>query len=181
MKTQHLYLGGLLILTGMAACNGANSGNQSPRDSTVTTTTTTTTVHRRYAGSFVPKPTEKYMDLKTRQEITVRIDTIRGFIVNSETDEPVDLFVEPATHDTIYGVTGSVVNKLVTHEDNGDMSVDTVRINTLVPDKAIDQTADAGHTGKVKYKESADGTKSKYKDDDVKVKEKNGVIKTKER
>ncbi len=181
MRTQHLYLGGFLILTGLAACNGTGNGAGNPADSTVTTTTTTTTVHHKYAGSFIPKPTEKYMDLKTRQEISVRIDTIRGTIVNSETDEPMYLFVEPTTHDTIYGVTGSVVNRLVIHADNGEMSIDTEKIGTLAPDNTAGQATDESHTGKVKYKESADGTKTKYKDEDVKVKEKNGVIKTKER
>ncbi len=180
MKTQHLFLGGFLVVMGMAACNGMN-GTKSPSDSTTTTTTTTTTVRHQYTGNFVPKPDVKYVDLKTNQQITVRIDTIRGTIVNSETDQPVDLFVEPETHDTIYGVTGSVVNKLVVHNESGDLSVDTMKVNNVAPPPVTDQPVDDAHTGKVKYKENASGDKSKYKDEDVKVKEKNGVIKTKDR
>ena len=168
---------------GLAACNGTgnNNGAMNPGDSTVTTTTTTTTIHHKYSGTFTPKPSVKYLDLKTNKEITVRIDTVQGAVVNSETNEPVDLFVVPDTNDTIYGVTGSVVNNDVIHDESGDVRVDTVRINTVAPADNTGQVADDSHTGKVKYKENADGTKSKYKDEDEKVKEKNGVIKTKER
>src|SRR5665213_188806 len=117
MKTKHLYTAGFLLIFGMSACNGSGTTSSST-DSTKTTTTmnpgdsavttTTTIVHHRYAGSFTPKPNTKYMDLKTHKQVSVRIDTAQGTIVNDETNEPMDLFVEPTTHDTIYGLTGSV-------------------------------------------------------------------------
>ena len=93
-----------------------------PGDSSVTTTTTTTVTHHRYSGNFVPQSTTKYLDLRTNKKITVRIDTVRGEVVNAETEEPVDLFVEPATHDTIYGQTGTVVNNYIIRDDNGQYS-----------------------------------------------------------
>ena len=177
MKTKHLYPASLLLIIGISACNNSGTtGTTNPSDSTVTTTTTTTVVKHKYAGSFMPQPTTKYIDLKTNKEITVRIDTVLGSIVNDETNEPVDLFVEPATHDTIYGLTGTVVNNYVIHDPSGDVRVDTLKINSApVPDM------DATHTGKVKYKENASGTKSKYKDDDVKIKDKDGVETVKDR
>ena len=70
---------------------------------------------------------------------------------------------------------------LVVHNESGDLSVDTMKVNNVAPPPVTDQPVDDAHTGKVKYKENASGDKSKYKDEDVKVKEKNGVIKTKDR
>ena len=180
MKTKHLYPASLLLIIGISACNNSGTtGPTNPGDSTVTTTTTTVVSHK-YAGGFMPQPTTKYIDLKTNKEITVRIDTVRGSIVNDETNEPVDLFVEPTTHDTIYGLTGTVVNNYVIHDPSGDVRVDTLRINT---NTAPVNDMDATHTGtgKVKYKENASGTKSKYKDDDVKIKDKDGVETVKDR
>ena len=184
MNTKHIYSAGLLLIIGVTSCTNAGTtpgaaATTNPGDSTVTTTTTTTSYHRKYAGSFTPQATTKYIDLKTNKEITVRIDTVRGSIVNDQTNEPVDLFVEPRTHDTIYGQTGSVVNNYIIHDPSGDVRVDTIRINTATPATTPDM--DASGTGKVKYKENARGTKSKYKDDEEKVKEKNGVEKIKER
>ena len=179
MTTKHFYPASLLLIIGISACNNSGTtGTTNPVDSTVTTTTTTTTVHHKYAGNFTPQPTTKYIDLKTNKEITVRIDTVMGSIVNDETNEPVDLFVEPTTHDTIYGLTGTVVNNYVIHDPSGDVRVDTLRINT---NTAPVTDMDASHTGKVKYKENASGTKSKYKDDDVKIKDKDGVETVKDR
>ena len=188
MNTSHLYSASLLLIITAASCNstgttttGTATTTTTPGDSTVTTTTTSTTYHHKYSGSFMPKTTTKYIDLKTNKEITVRIDTVRGSLVNDATNEPVDLFVEPMTHDTIYGQTGSVVNNYVIHDPSGDVRVDTLRINDA-PSPAATATADAdGGTGKVKFKENARGTKSKYKDDDEKIKEKNGKEKIKER
>ena len=180
MKTKHLYAAGFALITGTSACSSnGTQGTTSPGDSSVTTTTTTITTHHKYGGKFVPRPSTKYIDLKTNKEVSVRIDTTLGSIVNDETNEPMDLFVEPITHDTIYGLTGTVVNNYVIHEPGGDLHVDTLKIPPMEAQHATEPADD--HTGKEKYKQNESGTKTKYKDEDVKVKEKNGVIKTKDR
>jgi hypothetical protein len=71
-----------------------------------------------------------------------------------------------------------VVNNFVIHEPSGELHVDTLKISPVEVQSA---TTDAEHTGKMKYKENESGTRSKYKDEDVKVKEKNGTTKTKDR
>ncbi|MES2702376.1 MAG: hypothetical protein V4649_07045 [Bacteroidota bacterium] len=100
-------------------------------DSAVTTTTTTTVVHHKYVGSFAPQPNRKYLDLRTNKQVTVRIDTVRG-LVNTETDQPIDLVVDPAKHDTIYGQTGNVVNYYIIHEGS-DYRVDETKMNDNPP------------------------------------------------
>jgi hypothetical protein len=171
MKNTPLYTAAFAFITIMGACNGSTSTTNSsdstamrPGDSSMTTTTTTTTVHHRYTGSFVPQPNTKYLDLRTKKEVIVRIDTVKGEVVNSETDEPIDLFVEPVKHDTIYGQTGSVVNNYIIH-DNDEYRVDTVRINTVET-----QTVAVPTSGKNKYKSSEE--KIKQKGDKTIIKEK---------
>ena len=187
MIKTHLSIAAMLAIVSLSACSG-ESGTTSTTDSTSRTsmspgdssvTTTTTVTHHRYSGTFTPKPETRYIDLKTQKQITVRIDTVRGEVVNSETNEPIDLFVEPITHDTIYGLTGSVVNNYIIHDKSGDYRVDTVRINTVTTVNAEPASTTPEHTGN--YKEKDKDNKSKIKTDDVKIKEKNGVTKIKAR
>ncbi|MCW3117814.1 MAG: hypothetical protein JWM28_1896 [Chitinophagaceae bacterium] len=176
MKKTHLYIALLAAITPLFSCNGgstttttSDSTTLSPGDSSVTTTTTTTVTHHKYAGNFSPQPNVKYLDLRTNKQITVRIDTVQGRIVNYETDEPVDLFVDPTKKDTIYGQTGSVVNNYIIKEDNGSYRVDTVRINTIevhtVPPEPTNETGQRTKTkikdGEEKVKTGRDKTKIK--------------------
>lgn len=184
MRKAHLYTTGLLFITSMTACssgtgttNAADSTALNPGDSAISTSTTTTTVHRRYAGSFAPQTDVKYLDLRTQKQVAIRIDTLRGQIINTETNEPLDLFVDPVKHDTIYGQTGTVVNNYVIKDESG-YRVDTVRINT-VEVRTVTATPEPTMTGDGKYKEKEN--KTKLKTDDQKIKVKNGVMKVKDR
>jgi hypothetical protein len=169
MKKTHLYFASFVVITTFGSC-GNNSGTpgssdstkMNPGDSSVTVTTTTTVTHHKYAGSFLPQPNVKYLDLKTHKEVTVRIDTVRGELVNLETDEPIDLLVEPTKHDTIYGQTGSVVNNYIIKEDNGSYRVDTVRINTVEVHTVVPASS-PNEDEKYKEKEKANKTKTKSK------------------
>jgi len=172
MNAKFFYAAIPLVIIGAASCNNIGTITPGTNDSTTVTTTTTTTVHRKYAGSFVPQPSVKYMDLRTNREISIRVDTSLGEIVNDETNDPIELFVEPRTHDTIYAVTGAIVNNFIIHDSTGTLRVDTIRLNSM--GTAVRATIETDDVGKVKYKEKAKG-KVKYKDDHQKIKEKNGV------
>jgi|GEM_PF-3610811 len=168
MKKTLIYVTGTMAIMSLAACNGNGNGSSSTSDtalragdSSVTTTTTTTVTHHRYSGTFTPQPGTKYLDLRTHKEVSVRIDTIQGKVVNQETNEPVDLIVEPTTHDTIYGQTGSVVNNYIIHEGNGEMRVDTVRVNT-VEVHTVPVAEPTAQPGKYKEKDKPNG-KTKIK------------------
>jgi hypothetical protein len=178
MKKTNFYVSVVLVMTSLAACNGSGSSTGTTDSTSQTTTspadgsvTTTTTVTHSYTGKFIPKPETRYIDLKTRKTISVHIDTIRGEIVNAETNEPIYLFVEPATHDTIYGLTGAVVNNYIIKDESGDYKVDTIRVNTA----EATATSEPEHTGN--YKEKIKGDKHVIKTDDYKVKVKDGEIK----
>jgi hypothetical protein len=187
MKKTILYISACTLIAGFAGVTGcSDSGTTTATDSTTntsvgtdgSTTTTTTVTHHTYSGKFVPNPDVRYMDLKTHKEVTVRIDTVRGEIVNTETNEPVDFFVAPDTHDTIYGLTGSVVNNSIIHDQSGDYKVDTVKINNPEASK-MSAAMEEKHEGN--YKEKQRNGNTKIKTDDYKIKEKDGVIKVKER
>ena len=195
MKKTFLYFSGLLFIGGISACN-SNSGTTSTTDSsshtettgTMTngdssTTTTTTVTHHRYRGSFMPKPNVKYVDLRTHKQITIKLDTTIGRIVNMETNEPVDLFIEPNTMDTIYGQTGTVVNNDLIRDASGSYMVDTTRLTSddATPSTTTTDQTSASATPTGNYKEKEKRNKSKLKTDDVKIKEKGDNIKIKER
>ncbi|HRO43759.1 MAG TPA: hypothetical protein PL009_13055 [Flavipsychrobacter sp.] len=59
------------------------------------------------------------IDLETGEKITVIEDIASGKIVNEKTGEPVKLFVNRKTNDTVYGVTGEVVNGKLSMSDEG--------------------------------------------------------------
>ena len=166
MKKIRICIAAIIFFTVAAACNNnpgtpgnADSTAMNPGDSSVTKTTTTVITHHRYTGNFTPQPNVKYLDLKTKKEVVVKIDTVRGEVVNTETDEPIDLLVEPVKHDTIYGQTGTVVNNYIIKDENGTYRVDTVRINTV----EVHTVSPAAEPGKYKEKDKENKTKEKIK------------------
>ena len=61
----------------------------------------------------------RYLDLSTNEHIAVKKDTTSGYIMNKKTGEPVDFYVDTKTHDTVYGVTGEIVNGRVHKSEEG--------------------------------------------------------------
>lgn len=65
-----------------------------------------------------------YIDLETGKHITVAKDSTNGVMVNKETGEPVAIYVDTDTKDTIYGKTGKVINNHVIKTEDGKYSYD---------------------------------------------------------
>jgi hypothetical protein len=112
---------------------------------------------------------DQYVDLQTGKTITVEKDSSTGYMINTETKKPVDIYVNTATHDTIYGRTGKVINNHIITHPNGsysyeaDMDVNNVNVEN----------------GDYKKKVQDDGD-IKIKDGDTKIKiEANGDEKVK--
>jgi len=61
----------------------------------------------------------RYLDLNTNEYVDVKKDSTSGYIVNKKTGEPVDMYVDTKTHDTVYGATGEIVNGKVRITDDG--------------------------------------------------------------
>lgn len=178
MKTQIYLLLMFISFVSLEACNGTTSTTttsdsssttkMNPGDSSITTTTTTTTTvtHHQYTGTFMPQPNTKYLDLKTKKQVSVKVDTNSGSVVNSETNQPIELFVIPATHDTVYGQTGNVVNNYITKDEGGNYRVDTIRIHDMAPQSADVNTSTSGdndNTTKSKSKSKPNKEKAKEK------------------
>jgi hypothetical protein len=112
---------------------------------------------------------DQYVDLQTGKTITVEKDSSTGYMINTETKKPVEIYVNTATHDTIYGKTGKVINNHVTKHPNGSYSYEAdVDVNNVNVDN-----------GDYKTKVQRDGD-IKIKDGDTKIKiETSGVEKVK--
>lgn len=108
---------------------------------------------------------ETFVDLETGKTITVVKDSTTGYMINAETKEPVRIYVNTKTNDTIYGRTGKVINNLVVKTADGkytytDESEIKVKVET-------DGNGDGD--GDYKKKVEADGD-IKIKDGDTKIK-----------
>ena len=65
----------------------------------------------------------RYLDLNTNQYVDVKKDSTSGYIVNSKSGEPVDVYVDTKNHDTIYGMTGEIVNGRIHKTEGGNWVV----------------------------------------------------------
>ena len=61
----------------------------------------------------------RYLDLNSNEYISLKKDSVSGYMMNKRTGEPVDVYVDTKTHDTVYGVTGEIVNGRVHKTDEG--------------------------------------------------------------
>lgn len=127
---------------------------------------------------------DHYVDLNTGKEITVEKDSATGYIINAETKQPVTLYVNTNTHDTIYGKTGQVVNHAViksnggtyTYKADGDVKVSNNNTSVKVEGDGAYKIKD----GDYKKKVEKDGD-IKIKDGDTKIIIKDGEKKVKQK
>jgi hypothetical protein len=105
----------------------------------------------------------RYYDLTAGKYIEVEKDD-RGHIVNSDTHEPVYIYVDTKTHDTIYGSTGKVINGYIVKTEDGKYKYEG-------DDEYKIKEGD--------YKKKVDGDEIKIKDGDTKIKIEDGEKKVK--
>ncbi|HJS56388.1 MAG TPA: hypothetical protein VJ765_17670 [Chitinophagaceae bacterium] len=98
----------------------------------------------------------RYYDLTAGRYIEVERDDKTGQMINSETDEPVYIYVDTKTNDTIYGATGQVINGYVVKTSDGKYKYD----------------------GDNDYKVKEGDYKKKVEDDEVKIKDGDSKVKT---
>ena len=99
----------------------------------------------------------RYIDLNTGKHITIEKDPQTGYMVNSETKKPVDIYVDTETKDTIYGHTGKIINGKVVKTGDGVYEYTVISENKVKED-----------VGEIKIKDG--DTKIKIKDGEKKVK-----------
>jgi hypothetical protein len=114
----------------------------------------------------------RFLDLNTGQ--AVQKDEKTGVMVNSKTGEPVTVYVDRETNDTIWAKTGKVVNGQVAKNDEGNWVI-------KVDDEEYKAKSDDGRKIKSEdgeHKVKDDNYKKKVEDDgDVKIKKGDKTIK----
>ena len=105
-----------------------------------------------------------YYDLNTGKSITLVRDEITGLMVDADTRQPVYIYVNSKTKDTLFGATGEVINGQVVKTENGDYRYGNLTIKE-------DEDGDFKiKDGDYKRKSDEDGdVKSKDKDDKTKT------------
>ena len=96
----------------------------------------------------------RYYDLTAGRYVDLEKDNKTGLMVSTTTHEPVYLYVDTKTNDTIYGPTGIVINGYVVKTDEGKYKFDQEEYKLKNGD----------------YKEKVDGDEAKIKTDDKKIK-----------
>ncbi|MEP7228659.1 MAG: hypothetical protein ABI691_00325 [Ginsengibacter sp.] len=105
----------------------------------------------------------RFVDLETGKHINVVKDSANGYMVNADTKEPVIIYVDTETKDTIYGKTGKVINDHVIKTEEGKYKY--VSNDDMKSDDGSYKIKD----GDYKKKVEADGD-IKIKDGDTKIK-----------
>lgn len=181
MKLQ-LALCGLLAIS-LASCENDTTTTTATTTDTaamaptadpnmITTTTTTTTTR----PAFQPQPNVKYMDLRSRKLISVRVDTVHHYIVNSETNEPVDWIMLPGSTDTFYGRNMQMANGYIDYGSGTDWRYDESRANSSTSSSDINGTG--ANVEKIKTNDNEtkikmdDGSKIKSNGNETKIKNK---------
>ncbi|MFI5131367.1 MAG: hypothetical protein ACHQFX_15300 [Chitinophagales bacterium] len=106
----------------------------------------------------------RYVDLTSGEHIDLVKDEKTGLMVDSKTRQPVYMYVDTKTHDTIYGVTGKVVNGHIVKTEDGKYKYDG-------DDEYKMKNGD--------YKVKVEGDEIKIKDGDKKIKIEDGEKKVK--
>ena len=96
----------------------------------------------------------RYYDLTAGRYIDLERDEKTGLMVSTTTHEPVYMYVDTKTNDTIYGATGKVINGYVVKTEDGTYKFDEEEYKLKYGD----------------YKEKVEGDEVKVKSDDKKVK-----------
>ena len=96
----------------------------------------------------------RYYDLTAGKYVELEKDEKTGLMVSATTHEPVYMYVDTRTNDTIYGATGTVINGYVVKTDDGKYKFDEEEYKLKNGD----------------YKKKVEGDEVKVKTDDKKIK-----------
>ncbi|MEO6638672.1 MAG: hypothetical protein ABIN25_10360 [Ginsengibacter sp.] len=108
----------------------------------------------------------RYVDLETGNYVDLVKDPTNGHMVNADTKEPVVIYVDTDTKDTIYGKTGKIINGNVVKSDDGKYKyVSNENTGNANPEDGAYKIKD----GDYKKKVEKDGD-IKIKDGDTKIK-----------
>ncbi len=166
----------LLTITGsvliLAGCQDANNESDVTTDSVAT---------EQPAVDNAQTNNTKYVDLKTGQPVDLYYDSKKKKTYSASNDEPVDLYVNVATGDTIYGEGRFVVNNYIVKTEDGKFKLDNKKVK-IDGDEIKIKEGDKKfkiEDGEMKIKDGdtklkADADESKMKTEDMKTKDEAG-------
>jgi ABC-type Fe3+-citrate transport system substrate-binding protein len=135
------------------SCNNANN-KAAENDSTLQNEQTTGTSR---TSQVVPG---EYVNLNTGEPVNIIADPVTGIAIDQSTQQPVELYYNPSTNDTLYQ-SGMKVNSLLIKEKEGKYRLDDTKIK-------IDGD-------EIKIKD--DSSKIKIDGDEMKIKSPDGKVK----
>jgi hypothetical protein len=172
MKKNLILIAALFFVT---ACNNSDSETATSTDSLATSAEATENAETSATGSSSSASLEKfdesasYVSLTTKKPVRVKKDISRGYIVDYETNEPLNFyFYNPATRDT-FDWSGNVVNGYLMRGTDGTYTLDESRWRVKVDDDG-DIKAKDGDDSKIKI--DASSGEAKIKTDTSKKKSK---------
>ena len=113
--------------------------------------------------------------------VRLRVDTVHHYVVNAETNEPIDWFMEPGTTDTFYGRTMQMANGHIRYGSNNDWIYEEQPTGaTSITGTSGPSVSSSSGTGIEKMKTDGDETKIKMQDG-TKIKTEDGETKVKGR
>jgi hypothetical protein len=118
----------------------------------------------------------RYLDLNTNKSVTLRKDSVSGYMMNSKTGEPVDVYVNKKTHDTINGITGEIVNGRVHRTEEGKWVIKMEGDEYKAKSESENSAKVKVEGGEYKSK-TGNYTLKRERDDDVKIENGNTQIK----
>jgi hypothetical protein len=163
----------------LASCGEANSENNTPADTAATAEQPATMENTQSTNT-------KYVDLKTGQPVDLYYNSKKKRTYAESNNEPVDLYVNVATGDTIYGKGRYVVNNYIVKTEDGAYKLDNKKIK-IDGDEIKIKDGDKKfkmEDGEMKIKDGdekmkVDADESKLKTDEMKTKTEDGETKTK--
>lgn len=126
---------------------------------------------------------QAYTDLYSGHTVYLVEDEETGMMVDRDTREPVYLYVNNRTKDTVFGPTGEIVNNRLTRTDYEDRGEKGGKRYYYVYENGLDNKDYAvkvkSDDGEYKYERERDGDYKMKQGDDYKVKYHNGEYKVK--
>lgn len=174
MKRNIIYGLAILGLT-MQACNNDSSTETSETDAQSTTIDGNADgTSTELSGSV--NTTAQYIDLNTNQPVELIWDEENNRALNKANNQPVEIYVNTATRDTIYGP-GYIVNHHVIRTDNGNWTLDDTKIKRDGDELKIKKDGMKFKMEDGEWKMKTDDGKIKSDGDELKIKTDDGKIK----
>jgi hypothetical protein len=167
----------LLTITGSAliivSCQEANTNGNELRSDSIAT--------EQPAVENTQPSNTKYVDLKTGQPVDLYYDSKKKKTYSTTNDEPVDLYVNVATGDTVYGEGRYIVNNYIIQTEDGKYKLDNKKVKIDGDEIKIKEGNKKFkiEEGEMKMKDEdakikADADESKIKTEDMKIKDEEG-------